>query len=372
MGSRPAVVRVVARRRARSRSIATRTASVASCVVAARRRMRRPTSRRVGTPGSTGARAGIACIRSGGRTAPQLTVLDPATGARDVAAPRCARPSSTRSTCPNPRRSRGPAPTARRCTACCGSRPSRRVTPAATAAAAGRRARRTHRPGDGRLEAARSASSCRAGGRCCSPNYRGSTGYGRAYRARARPRVGRRRRRRHRRRHPRRRRTTGWADASRAAVMGGSAGGFTALLVAAQHAAGRARGGEPVRRHRSLRPRRHHAPVRVALPRPSRRDAARARRPLRGALTGHARARRSRCRCSCCRAPTTRWCRPRRRSCSSTRCAPRAATVEHHVYDGRRARLLQGSHHRRLLRTHRRVPHDDGWSNDDGRTRRSW
>jgi hypothetical protein len=28
--------------------------------------------------------AGIVCIRSGGRTAPQLAVVDPATGARDV------------------------------------------------------------------------------------------------------------------------------------------------------------------------------------------------------------------------------------------------------------------------------------------------
>jgi dipeptidyl aminopeptidase/acylaminoacyl peptidase len=66
-----------------------------------------------------------------------------------------------------------------------------------------------------------------------SPNYRGSTGYGRAYEraldqawgvvdvndtAAGIRAAGR----------------EGWADASRAAVMGGSAGGFTALLVAAQ------------------------------------------------------------------------------------------------------------------------------------------
>ena len=36
------------------------------------------------------------------------------------------------------------------------------------------------------------------------------------------------------------------------------------------------------------------------------------------------------------------------------------ATVEHHVYDGRRARLLEGRHHRRLPRPHRPVPHQVG------------
>src|SRR4029077_1063320 len=65
------------------------------------------------------------------------------------------------------------------------------------------------------------------------PNYRGSTGYGAGYR--------------HALDHEwcvfdvadtvagiRAAGDEGWADASRAAVMGGSAGGFTALLVAAQ------------------------------------------------------------------------------------------------------------------------------------------
>ena len=66
------------------------------------------------------------------------------------------------------------------------------------------------------------------------PNYRGSTGYGAAYRnaldgqwgvrdvadtaAGIRHAV-----------------QEGWCDGSRVALMGGSAGGFTALLVAAQH-----------------------------------------------------------------------------------------------------------------------------------------
>ena len=73
--------------------------------------------------------------------------------------------------------------------------------------------------------------------------------------------VGRARRRRHRHRDPRCRRSAGWCDPDRVAVMGGSAGGLTTLLVCAQHGdAGRARG-ERVRRHRPLRPRGDHAPA---------------------------------------------------------------------------------------------------------------
>ena len=270
MGSGAAFVRVVARR-ARDRAQPQRGR------LRSPGRRRRARRRRAATDVSKGwhtgldwGSAGIACIRSGGRTAPQLTVLDPATGARDVAAPRRARPSSTPSTSPNPRRSRGPAPTARPCTGCSGSRPRR----------AARRARRrcwstctaappTSRPSTG---SPASAGSCRAGGRCSAPTTAGPPGYGRAYRhaldhawgevdvtdtVAGHPRArARRPRRRVARRGDGRQRGRLHRAARRRA-----------------HAAGRARRGEPVRRHRPVRPRRHHAPLRVALPRPSRRHA---------------------------------------------------------------------------------------------------
>ena len=80
----------------------------------------------------------------------------------------------------------------------------------------------------------------------------------------------------------------GATDAIAVAVMGGSAGGFTALLVAAHappvvRAVRRACSASPTC---STSPR--HAPVRVALPRPARRRAARARRALPGTLAGDA------------------------------------------------------------------------------------
>jgi dipeptidyl aminopeptidase/acylaminoacyl peptidase len=67
-----------------------------------------------------------------------------------------------------------------------------------------------------------------------APNARGSTGYGRAYAQELRGQWGRRDLAdvaagiRHARRE-------GWCDGDRIAVMGGSAGGLTALLLAARH-----------------------------------------------------------------------------------------------------------------------------------------
>ena len=68
---------------------ATRTASAGWSIVAPGRRCAAPSCRRAGTAASTGARGGIACVRSGGRTPPQVVVLA-ATGraARRVAAAR--------------------------------------------------------------------------------------------------------------------------------------------------------------------------------------------------------------------------------------------------------------------------------------------
>ena len=107
--------------------------------------------------------------------------------------------------------------------------------------------------------------------------------------------------------------------------MGGSAGGFTVLLVAAQASrSGRTAVVALYPGHRSRRPRGDDAPVRVGLPPAPRRPAARRR----GRAT--ATARRSRTparsarRCCCCTAPTTRPCPPRSRQRSPTRCGARA------------------------------------------------
>ena len=85
---------------------------------------------------------------------------------------------------------------------------ARVVVPAAGRdAAAARRAsaRRTDRPGDSRTGTHACSGSCSAGYAVLQPNYRGSTGYGRALRAGARGALGRPRRRRYRRRDPPRR-----------------------------------------------------------------------------------------------------------------------------------------------------------------------
>ena len=165
------------------------------------------------------------------------------------------------------------------------------------------------------------------------PNYRGSTGYGRAYaqalaghwgeRDVADVAAGIR--------HADEGR---WADAGRVAIMGGSAGGMTALLVAAQH---------PDLVHavvalvsgvRSPRPRGDDAPLRVGLHVPHRRAAARSGRHVPRSFADRRARPRSACRCSCCTATRTRRCR----SGSRTRCADalraRGRAVEHHVYEG--------------------------------------
>jgi dipeptidyl aminopeptidase/acylaminoacyl peptidase len=175
-------------------------------------------------------RPGIACIRSGGRTAPQLTVLDPVAGTRD------------------PRRRGAPAeldatdlpePTPTTWTGADGATvhgllwlppddavPARSRPPLLVDVHGGPTDQSTvdWKP--------RVRWFTSRGWAVLQPNYRGSTGYGRAYR--------------HALDHE-------WGvvdvadtvagihalgsdervDAARAAVMGGSAGGFTALLVAA-------------------------------------------------------------------------------------------------------------------------------------------
>ena len=124
VGSGPTVVRVVARRSARLASTATRTASVAWSSSPSRRSTRRPTCQGVARRPRLG-RGGIACIRSGGRTAPQLTVLDPGDGAaRRVASPRRAGRARRGGPARARRRSRGRAPTARPCTGCSGCPPA--------------------------------------------------------------------------------------------------------------------------------------------------------------------------------------------------------------------------------------------------------
>ncbi len=173
--------------------------------------------------------AGIACIRSGGRTAPQLTVLDTATGARDArrrGAPAeldaVDLPEPTPITWPGTdgETVHGllwlPAPAA----------PGAPAPPLLVDVHGGPTDQTTvdWKP--------RLRWFLSRGWAVLSPNYRGSTGYGRSYRhaldhawgdvdvadtvsgIRALAHDDR-------------------VDASRASVMGGSAGGFTALLVAA-------------------------------------------------------------------------------------------------------------------------------------------
>ena len=306
------------------------------------------------------------CIRSGGRTAPQLTVLDPATGARDVAAARRAgrarrrRPARADADHLAGRRRRRP------CTGSSGSRPPTASTaPGRCAAAAGRRARRADRPVARSTGGPASATSSSRGWAVLSPNYRGSTGYGRDYRhaldhewgvVDVADTVAGIRAAGH----------DGWVDTARAAVMGGSAGGFTALLVAAHT--------PPVVRaavslfgvDRPLRPRGHDPPIRVAVPRPSRRPAARARRPLRGAVAGDARARDrgARARAAGCRrqggaagagAAAGRLDARRRRAPSSTTCTTARATAS-------RRRRPSSTRSNASTRSSR-----DGWCNDDRR-----
>ncbi len=176
--------------------------------------------------------AGVACIRSGGRTAPQLTVLDPRTGARtsrargapaeldavDLPEPT---PVSWSGVDGEPVHGLLWRPTA-------GADDNGDTLPPLLVDVHGGPTDQSTVDWKPRVRYFVSR-----GWAVLQPNYRGSTGYGRGYRhaldhewgvvdvadtvagIQAAERGG-------------------WADASRAAVMGGSAGGFTALLVAAQ------------------------------------------------------------------------------------------------------------------------------------------
>ena len=331
-----------------------------------RRRGARSSVSRGWHPGLDWGPAGVACIRSGGRTAPAAHRRSTRAPAPAPPGPAARPPSSTPSTCPSPRRSRGRAATASRCTGSCGVRP----TPTPT------------RPGDGTplpplLVDVHGGPTDQStvdwkprvryfvsrGWAVLHPNYRGSTGYGAGYR--------------HALDHEwgvldvadtvagiRAAGAEGWGDPARVAVMGGSAGGFTALLVAAQHAAGRARGGEPLRRDRPLRPRGHDAPLRVALPRPARRSAARRRR----AVPRRGRPSRTRTRSPCrARAPG------RRRQGGAARAG--AAARRRHA-GGRRARSSTTCTRARGTASRRPTPSStrstastgssrSGWCNDD-------
>ena len=212
-------------------------------------------------------------------------------------------------------------------------RPARRRRCSSTSTAA----RPARRPSTGSR-----GSRCfvRAGGRCCAPTTAGSTGYGREYRRRS---------------------TTRWGDVD----VADTAAGIRAAGERDWCRPGPRRGDGWQRRrpHRAARRRaarrRWSAAVvslfgvtdlfdlaatthrfesryldRLVGPLPG-------RRPLPRALAGHARRARSRCRCSCCRAPPTRWCRPRRRSCSSTRARRRRHRRAPRVR-GRGPRLVAG------------------------------
>ena len=151
----------------------------------------------------------------------------------------------------------------------------------------------------------------------------------------------------------------GWADATRVAIMGGSAGGMTALLVAAQHpdlvqavvalypvcdlvdlARRRTASSRPTRSASSGRSRK--PPTRTAIVRRSR--AAEIRAPV---LLLHGDADTS---------------VPVAQSEAMADALRRRHAVERHVYEGRRTRVAPIGDDRRRLRADRRVPHAVGAS----------
>ena len=172
---------------------------------------------------------GIACIRSGGRTAPQVTVLEPSTGAR-LARRRGAPGELDAVDLPEPTPVTWPASD--------GETVHGLLWRPAPGGATGTLPPLLVDVHGGPTDQAtvdwkpRVRYFLSRGWAVLSPNYRGSTGYGRAYRhaldhawgeidvadtVAGIAAAGREH----------------WADTSRAAVIGGSAGGFTALLVAA-------------------------------------------------------------------------------------------------------------------------------------------
>ena len=261
--------------------------------------------------------AGIVAVRSGGRTPPQVTIADPAGGARRVVARGAPagiedrrtragdRHVARRATTPSPGCCTGPT-----------TRPT--VPPPLLVDLHGGPTGQAVVRWDGWLRYFTSR-----GFAVLRPNPRGSTGFGRAFVQDHARTLGRRRRRR------RRRRDRG-GGSGRMGRSGPGGGGRRERRRADRAArvrpprAPRAGRGLGLRRHRPLRPRPDHPPLRVPLPRRDRRAAAGGGGRVPGALTRSPTPPRSPRRCSCCRATPIRSCRPRRRSCSSTRCAPRA------------------------------------------------
>ena len=296
----------------------------------------------IATPGSRSARElskgwhrgldwgepGIACVRSGavtpgaGRRArgQRFRAARRSRVARSAGSRR--RRSSSRVRSPT---SRGTRPCTRLLYRPTGARPSHRWSCTCTAGRPARRSRTGTHACNG---------SCSADARCCNRTTAARPGYGRAYTQALAGEWGERDVAdvaagiRHAVKE-------GWADGARVVVMGGSAGGFTALLVAAQHpdlVRGRHRA---VSGHRSSRSRGDDAPVRVRLPPPARRPAARHAARATATARRSRRRRRSARRCCCCTAARTGRCGPEQSAALAARARRRRAPRVR----GRRPRL---------------------------------